>query len=453
MTVRLFVLALILAANGFFAAAEVALVSVRQSRLRELADSGHAGAQAALNLLSNPGRLLSVTQVGITLASLGVGWAGEDTLYRLLRGLIDPLPIHLPATPLHAIAFAIAFLLISFCHVIIGEVVPKNLAIQKADRLAILVAPALLIFYKISQPFVYVIERASAIALRILGIAAAPTHGGHSAEELKYIIQTSRSEGQLEQFEEEAIQRLIGLAEYSAREIMTPRHHIVSLPADADFDTALTIATEHQFTRIPVYENRPEHIIGIVHYKDLMRACQERLPGYDRRAGSRPFRLRRLIRKPMVVPETKPLTQLIDDFRANHTRMALVVDEFGTVTGLVTLEDVLQQIFGDIGDEYDIPEPASREHVLRLEGSTSIRDLETRYHIALPVDDGFETLAGFLLFQFGHIPKEGESVDYEGRRYTIAQMDRNRIATVAIEKLEPDQHATVSAAKRNEPGR
>src|SRR5579883_1386834 len=439
MTIRFLVLALILAANAFFAAAEVALVSVRQSRIRELAATGNAGAQAALNLLSNPGRLLSVTQVGITLASLGVGWAGEDTLYRLLRGTLDPLQIHAPPALVHTLAFGIAFLVISFCHVIVGEVVPKNLAIQKADRLAVLVAPALLVFYKISQPFVYVIERATAIILRVLGIADGHSHGGHSAEELKYIIQSIRSEGQLEQFEEEAIQRLIGLSEYNAREIMTPRHNMVSLPADADFETAMGIATEHQFTRMPVYESRPEHIIGIVHYKDLMRAWQERLPGYDRRPGARPFRLRRLIRKPMVVPETKPLNQLIDDFRANHTRMALVVDEFGTVTGLVTFDDVLEQIFGDVSDEHDVPVPVHRPGLLQLDGTTTIRDLETRYQIALPADAGFETLAGFLLFQFGHIPRDGESIDYEGRRYTIARMDRNRIASVIIEKVEPAQ--------------
>ncbi|HEY7209690.1 MAG TPA: hemolysin family protein [Bryobacteraceae bacterium] len=439
MSIRLAVLALILATNGFFAAAEVALVSVRQSRIRELAAAGHAGAQAALNLLANPGRLLSVTQVGITLASLGVGWAGEDTLYRLLRGIIEPLQLDLPAPLLHGVAFAVAFLAISFCHVVIGEVVPKNLAIQKADRLAVMVAPALLVFYRLSQPFVYAIERASSIVLRALGVSGTHGRGGHSPEELKYIIQAIRSEGRLQQFEEDAIQRLIGLAAYNAREIMTPRHNIVSLAVDADFETIVAVVTEHQFTRLPVYENRPEHIIGIVHYKDLMRAWQERLLDHSRGTWLRPFRLRRLIRKPLVVPETKPLNQLIDEFRANHTRMALVVDEFGTVTGLVTMEDVLQQIFGDVSDEHDVPAPAYREHVLELRGSTTIRDLETRYHITLPAEAGFETLAGFLLFQFGYIPKVKDSIDYNGHRFTIMQMDRNRIATVLIEKSEAEQ--------------
>lgn len=439
MAIRLIVLVLILAANGFFAAAEVALVSVRQSRLRQLAEAGNAGAQSALNLLANPQRLLSVTQVGVTLASMGLGWAGEDTLYRLFRATFDPLQVNVPPALLHGIAFALAFLVISYCHVIIGEVVPKNLALQKADRLAILVAPALLVFYKVSQPFVYVIERTSALVLRTLEITGGHSRGGHSAEELRYIIQSIRHEGNLEQFEEEAIQRLIKLSEFNARQIMTPRHNIVSLPVDADLEAVLQAMSEHQFTRMPVYENRPEQIIGVIHYKDLMRVWEERRIDLDRRRPSRPFRLRRFVRKPLVIPETKPLNQLIDEFGTSHTRMAIVVDEFGTVTGLVTLEDVLQQIFGDISDEHDVVTPiaASPEHALQLEGSTTIRDLETRYHIALPPDAGFETLAGFLLFQFGYIPRVKDWIDYNGRRFTIVSMDRNRIATVLIEKVEP----------------
>jgi len=439
MGIKFLLLVLILAANGFFAAAEVSLVSVRQSRLKELAEQGQAGAQSALNLLANPGRLLSVTQFGVTLASLGLGWAGEDTLYHLLRDAL--VGFGLPVSPvlLHGAAFAMAFLVISYAHVIVGEVVPKNLAIQNADRVAVLAAPALLIFYRLSQPLVVVIERSAEVILKLLGLSKGNERGGHSTEELKYIVQSSRREGHLQQFEQDAIQRLIELSDYSAREIMTPRHNIVSLPVDAPLDQVLAVMSENKFSRIPVYEDRPEQIIGIVHYKDLMRVWDERRFAHDSRRATRPFRLRRFVRKPVVVPETKPLNQLIDEFRTSHTHMALVVDEFGTISGLVTLEDVLEQVFGDIGDEHDAvrPEPASGEKALDLEGSTTIRDLETRHNVALPAEAGFETLAGFLLFQFGHIPKEKEHVEYGGRRFTIAKMDRNRIANVTIEKLDP----------------
>lgn len=441
MGIRLTVLILILAANGFFAASEVSLVSVRQSRLRQLAEKGQAGAQTALNLLANPGRLLSVTQVGVTLASLGLGWAGEGTLYGLFRMATDAMHLAAPAKLLQGAAFGLAFLIISYAHVIIGEVVPKNLAIQKADRLAVLAAPALLVFYRISQPFVVTIERSSAAILRLLGWEGGHVRGGHTPEELKYIIQSSRREGMLDQFEQDAIQRLIEISDYSAREIMTPRHSIVSLPVDADLETVLAVMTEHKFSRVPVYEDRPEQIIGIVHYKDLMRVWDERSFAHDRRRNARPFRLRRFVRKPLIVPESKPLNQLIGEFRKSHTHMALVVDEFGTVAGLVTLEDVLQEIFGDVGDEHDAvrPTPTHQERVIQLDGGTTIRDLETRYSLVLPGEAGFETLAGFLLFQFGYIPKVKDSVDYGGRRFTVTQMDHNRIATVLVEKLEPKE--------------
>jgi putative hemolysin len=446
MIVRFAVLVLILAANGFFAAAEVSLVSVRQSRLRELAEQGHAGAQSALNLLANPGRLLSVTQVGVTVASLGLGWAGEGTLYELFRSATDAMQVAISAKVLHGIAFTLAFLLISYAHVIIGEVVPKNVAIQRADRVAVLAAPALLVFYRISQPFVVVIERTSALVLRALGAEAGHVRGGHTPEELKYIIQSSRGEGILGQFEQNAIQRLIELGDYSAREIMTPRHSIVSLPVDADLDQVLAVMTAHKFSRIPVYEDRPEQIIGIVHYKDLMRVWDERRFAHDRRRTTKPFRLRRFVRKPLVVPESKPVDQLIEAFHKSHTHMALVVDEFGTVAGLVTLEDVLQEIFGDVGDEHDEvrPTPSQQDRVLELDGGTTIRDLETRYNVVLPAEAGFETLAGFLLFQFGFIPKPNDSIEYGGRRFTITRMDRNRIAKVLVEKLEPKMEDPVN---------
>jgi putative hemolysin len=438
MGIRFFLLILIVATNGFFAAAEVALVSVRQSRLRELAEQGHAGAQSALSLLANPGRLLSVSQFGVTLASLGLGWAGEDTLYRLFRDALDPWRFHTSPVLLHGVAFAFAFLVISYAHVILGEVVPKNLAIEKADRVAMLAAPALLVFYRISQPFVVVIERSSALILRSFGLGAGHVRGGHTSEELKYIVRSSRTEGHLQQFEEDAIQHLIELGDYSAREIMTPRHNIISVSVDASLEEVLAAITEHKFTRVPVYEDRPEQIIGYLHYKDLMRVWDERRFAHDRRRTARPFRLRRFLRKPLVVPETKPVSQLIAEFRNAHTYLALVVDEFGTVAGLVTLSDVLKQIFGEMGDEHDVvrPTPVYQDKVLNLEGSTSIRDLEARYNIVLPAEAGFETLAGFLLFQVGRIPRVKDSVEYGGRRFTITGMDRNRIATVLVEKLE-----------------
>jgi putative hemolysin len=307
MAYRLLILIVIIAVNGFFAAAEVALVSVRKSRLRALADHGQVAAQAALNLLSNPARLLSVTQVGVTLASLALGWAGEDTVYQMLSRLVQPLITPATAPWFHGASFAIAFLLITYAHVVVGEVVPKNLAIEKADRLALLAAPALLLFYRVSEPFVYFIERSARGLSRLIGLRGDHSGGGHSAEELKFIVSLSRSEGHLQRFEEDAIQSMLELQNYNVREIMTPRNAIVSLPVDAGLDQLLRTFRAQQFSRVPVYEGRPEQIVGYVHYKDLMRIWEERKTALEQKRQPRPFRLRSLLRKPLVVPETKSL--------------------------------------------------------------------------------------------------------------------------------------------------
>ncbi len=437
---RILVMVAILALNGFFAAAEVSLVSVRRSRLKALADQGQIAAQAALNLLANPQRLLSVTQFGVTLASLALGWAGEDTLFQLFQAAARPLVTPATQAWIHGICFGFAFLVMSYAHSVIGEVVPKNLALEKADRLALLVAPVLVVFDRVAAPFVYVMERSAVALSRAIGLKGSHPGGGHSAEELKFIIRSSWSEGHLERFEENAIQHLLDLGDFLAREIMVPRNNVISVPAESSVDDLLRVMVEHKHSRVPVYEGSRENIIGILHYKDMLRIWQERKWNHDHRRPERPFRLRRLLRKPLVVPETKPVSQLIADFRENHTHLALVVDEFGTIAGLVTLEDVLEQIFGEMADEHDarlMPRsPAGSEIV--VEGTIPIRDLTAIYGLDLPSEAGFETLAGFLLYKLGSIPKQNETVDFDGRRFTVIEMDRNRIAKVKIEKIESE---------------
>src|SRR3982751_3570710 len=226
---RLLLLSFILTINGFFAAAEVSLLSARRSKLHQLAASGIVGAQAAVSLLQNPERLLSVTQLGVTLASLGLGWAGEDTLFQIIAGMFHPLVTPATATVLHGVSFGLAFAVMSYAHVVVGEVVPKNLAIEKADRLAVLVAPVLLVFYRVSEPFVFVIERSASMLSRLLGLKGQQHGGGHSAEELKYIVTTSRDEGHLRGFQEDAIQHVLDMQDYSARQIMVPRTSMVSV--------------------------------------------------------------------------------------------------------------------------------------------------------------------------------------------------------------------------------
>jgi CBS domain containing-hemolysin-like protein len=439
MAYRLLILLVILATNGFFAAAEVSLVSVRKSRLRSLADQGQVGAQAALNLLANPARLLSLTQVGVTLASLGLGWAGEETIYELILRFAHPLIQPGTAWMFHSGGIIVAFLLISYGHVVIGEVVPKNLALEKADRLALLVAPPLLIFGRISAPFVFVAERSARALSKLIGLSGDQSGGGHSPEELKFVVSLSHEEGHIRRFEEDAILALLDLKEYYVREIMVPRNQIVSISLEANLDQVLRLMSANEFSRLPVYDKTPETIVGYLHYKDLMEVWEQRRAAQEKRKLPRSFRVRQILRRLPIVPETKVLTDLIDEFRNTHRHMALVVDEFGTIAGLVTLEDILEQIFGEIGDEHDAKRPAHKAEtpVVELDGSTSIRDLDAQYGIELPGDAGFETLAGFILYELGYIPKEGEEVVYGGRRYIVLSMERNRIATVRIEKITP----------------
>ncbi|MBS1874904.1 MAG: HlyC/CorC family transporter [Acidobacteria bacterium] len=438
MPYRILLMVAILALNAFFAAAEVSLVSVRRSRLKALADEGQIAAQAALNLLAHPERLLSVTQFGVTLASLGLGWAGEETVFELLMAAAGPLVTPASQHWIHVVAFGLSFLLMSYFHVIIGEVVPKNLAIEKADRMALLVAPVLVVFDRIVSPFVRVMEQSALALSRAIGLRGGHSGGGHSAEELKFIIRSSWSEGHLERFEENAIQKILDLGDFLAREIMVPRNNIVSAPVDASLDDILKVMAVHKHSRIPVYETTPENIVGILNYKDLIRLWQERKWNHDHRRPERPFRIRRFLRKPLVVPETKPVSSLISDFRDHYTHLALVVDEFGTIAGLVTLEDVLEQIFGPMADEHDARRPLTPPVTteMTVDGSIPIRDLAAMYGLELPSEAGYETLAGFLLYRLGYIPKPGGVIQFEGRRYTILEMERNRISKVRIEKVE-----------------
>jgi putative hemolysin len=416
--------------NAFFAASEVALVSSRQSRLRAIADEGHVGAIAALSLLSNSERLLSVVQVGVTLTSIALGVVGEAPLHNQFASLFRPfMQSPILERIFLLLSATLSYMIMTYMHVVIGEVVPKNVAIDKRERLAVIVSPVLLVFYRVVEPFVYVLEKSATLISNAIGVKGDQT-GGHSVEELKFILSSSMREGVLEGFAEKSMQRLLELQEYLTREIMVPRN----------LDQLLRIANEHQYTRIPIFEGRPENLIGYIHAKDLLRVWEDRRIATERRRPVRPFDLRRILRELPVVPESKPVSQLMDEFRRSHSHIAMVVDEFGTTVGVVTLEDLVEQIFGEIEDEHDVRRPIIEQaaDVLHLDGATSIVDLALQYGIELPSEGDYETLAGFLLFRFGYIPQAGDMVEHNSRRYTVEEMQRNRLARVRIEKVEPE---------------
>jgi len=243
------------------------------------------------------------------------------------------------------------------------------------------------------------------------------------------------------------IHRVLDLDDLYVREIMRPRREIVSVSVEASLDEVLQKMVESQHSRLPVWEGKPEQIVGAVFFKDMLRLWHERRSTIKAGRAGRvppPFHLSHIMRKPLIVPETKPLMQMLEEFRMRHSHMALVVDEFGTVTGLLTVEDVLEQIVGEIEDEFDekLPAPHLEADRVTLDGATSILDLESIYGIELPANGGFETIAGYMLFKLGHIPQAGESVEFDSRRFTVQSMDRNRIAQVCVEKLSAENTVT-----------
>jgi CBS domain containing-hemolysin-like protein len=433
---RILLMFAIIGANAFFAGAETALVSVRSSRLRQLAAEGAVGAQAALNLLANPERLLSVGQVALTICSLVLGWFGEETLYRVFLSFATPAVAPATAVLLHGAALVLAFALMTFLHVVLGEVVPKNLAMARADQLALLVAPVLLVFSRLIRPFVWIIERTAAALSRLLGLRRTSHGASHSVEEIKFILGASQAADLLSPFERTSMENLLELRTLAVREVMVPRDALVMVSVEAPYEAVLQTFTESRHSRLPVFEGARDHILGIVHVKDILAYARTRTTAAARLRLLPPFELRRLIRQVPFVPETKPLEQHLDELRERHSIVSFVVDEYGTIAGMISADDVLEQVFGRIRDEFD-PRAVRIEigSPFEVQGTIPIRDLETEYGIELPVEAEYETLAGFLLYRLRRIPRVGDSVHYGGRSFEVTQMAANRIDEVRIEPL------------------
>ncbi|WP_031497641.1 hemolysin family protein [Bryobacter aggregatus] len=434
---RLLLLAALTAINGFFAASEIALLSARRPRLKQLAADGNLGAIAALKLLANMERLLSVVQVGIGITSLAMGVAGEEAINHWLKLQLVPLAPAGYAKVVEIFCLMVSFVCLTLLLVVVGEVVPKNLGIIASERVSLLGAPVLLLVNRALSPLVFLVESLANFFSRILGLPRGTAHGVHSPEEIRHIVESSKEHSTVTPFEAHAIDRLLELRELVAREVMTPRNSLICLPINASLDNLLKVMSDHHFSRVPVYKDNPDNIMGIVHFRDLLVVWQERRLSTERRRPVRPFRLENYIRKLPVIPETKSLSDLIDEFRQNRAHMSLVVNEFGAVSGVLTLEDVFEQVFGEINDEHDlvVAEVETEADDLELDGSTTARDLELKFGIELPNDAGFETLAGFILFRLGFIPKSGEVVEEGDRRYTVVEMERNRIGRVRVERI------------------
>jgi magnesium and cobalt exporter, CNNM family len=440
---RVFLILLLVAANAFFAAAEFALVSVRDTRIQQLIEARRIGARTVQKLHRNLDEVVNGVQLGITLTSLTLGWVGEPVLARMVESWVGNVPY--AALYSHGIAIVVAFLLITCLHVILGELVPKSLALQRAEQVALAVAAPMDVFLTLTRPFLYVMSRAAGSVLRVFGSRRIRQGTVHSPDELKLIVTASRQFGQIPLFQEEMIHSALELENITVREVMVPRPDIFSLPGDMNLNDALGRVVEEQHSRIPVYDPQrgPEHIIGVLYSKDLMRWTRLRLqsnPVQPIAGRVAVMKISQIMRDVLVVPETKVLMDLLEEFKQRKRHLAVVVDEFGSTAGMITAEDILEQLVGEIEDEFDVAPPEQPvlegQSALVLDGSENIRDLESQYELLLPRDAGFETLAGFVLARLQRIPMVGDAFTYDGHRFTVEEMEGHRIAKVKIEKAE-----------------
>jgi len=454
---RLLLILLLVAANAFFAAAEFSLVSIRDTRIQQLIQARRIGARIVQRLHRNLDEVVNGVQLGITIVSLTLGWVGEPVLAQMMIGPVRDLP-HV-AVYAHGIAIVISFLLITWLHVILGELVPKSLALQRAEQLALAVAGPMDVFLTLTRPLLFLMSRAAGSVLRLFGVPRIRQGAIHSPDELKLIVTASRQFGQIPPAQEEMIHRAIELENITVREVMVPRPDIFSLPGDLPLEDALGRVVEEQHSRIPVYDPQrgPEHIIGVLYAKDLMRWMRLRLASNmvgPPVARISQMKIGQIMHDVLVVPETKSLFELLAEFQQRKRHLAVVVDEFGSTAGVVSVEDILEQLVGELEDEFDVagsPPVMDGNTVLRLDGSVNIRDLESQYDLALPQDEGYETLAGFILSRLQKMPSGGESFEHQGRRFVIEKMDGHRVAQVRIEAANDDGQSMPSVLPGSAP--
>ncbi|MDX6553474.1 MAG: magnesium and cobalt exporter, family [Gaiellales bacterium] len=438
MTTALALLAvvLIVLANGFFVAAEYALVTVRRTRIQELIDQGNRGARRVAELQQNPARFISAIQLGVTMSSLALGAIGEPVIAGLLEKPLKSLPNSWHSGVALTIAAILAFALLSFFHVVLGEIVPKSYTLLHPEPIALLAAGPINAFYAIFKPFIWALMAASSAVLRWLGLPPeARRTAVHSEEELKMLVTASREQGVLEEEEQAMLHKVFEFADKDAADVMVPRPDVVALPIDMPVPELLRVMLEHPYTRYPVYEAELDNIVGVLHVRDLFVALHDRgIEGVDVRA---------LLRPAILVPETKRLDELLAEFRSTSNHMAIVVDEYGSVAGLATLEDLLEEIVGEIGDEFDVPEAGIRrigKSRLRLGGSFPIEEFNERFGTHLP-DEDYHSVGGFVFGELGRAPKVGDVVDWNGIRFEVSAVDGSRIVEVDVTFRPSDQAA------------
>jgi CBS domain containing-hemolysin-like protein len=429
---RLLGVAALVCANGFFVAAEFALVSVRRTRIEELVQQGTVGARAVKRAIEDPDRFIAATQLGITIASLGLGWLGEPALAHLIEPVVTLFPEAWTGLASHSISAGLAFAVITFLHVVIGELMPKSIALQRPESTALVVAQPTLLTEILFKPAIWALNGTGNALLRLIGMRAASGHEMvHSVDELKMLVEASEESGVLEVTERDMLHAVFDFGALTAREVMVPRTEMIAIDADAPLHDLIHLAITHPRTKFPVYEGDMDHIIGIAHVKDLVRVQHD-----ERRAAT----VRGLIREGLFVPHTIRLDALLQQFRARRQHMAIVLDEYGGTAGLVTLDDLMEKIVGEVHDPFDRSAPEIQrlpDGSALVDGLALIEVVNQAFDLHLR-DDHYDTIAGFVLGRLGRMAKVGDVVEADGVRLKVEVLDGLRIARLSLFPPKPD---------------
>ena len=428
---ELLAVAVLILLNAFFVAAEYGLVTARRTRIRELEEQGNRRARSVLQIVSNPPRFIAAMQLGVTATSLAIGAVGEQTLAKVF----DPILASV-------VAIALAFLIITFLHVVIGELVPKGVALRHSETTALAVSAPVRGFFVVLKPLIWVLQQASELVLRALGIEPPGAEDDVLSEaELKMVLDRSTKHGEIEQQEQEMLYKVFDFADKEVSAVMVPRPEVVALSVELPPEEALAAMIESPYTRYPVYRESLDHVVGILHVRDLISALTDR--------GIAGVQVEELVRPAHIVPETKDLAALLAEFRRTNQHMAIVVDEYGDLEGIVTLEDLLEEIVGEIEDEFDLPDESVERlpnGKMRIDGTFPIDDFNEQFERQIPIED-YHTVGGFVFGLIGRAPEPGDEVGWDGTRFTVLEVEGSRIERLEVELVpHADEDGQVKAA-------
>jgi putative hemolysin len=402
--------------NAFFVAAEYGLVTARRTRIVELQHLGNRRARDVLRITGDPARFISAMQLGVTLTSLGIGALGEQALAHAFDDLMATV-----------LAVLLAYLILTYLHVVIGELVPKGIALGHSEGTALAVSAPVRAFFTLLGPLIWVLQRSTEIVLRALGLQPPGAEDEvHSEAELRMLVSQSTQHGEIEEQEQEMLYKVFDFADKEVSNVMVPRPEVVALSIDLPPEQCLEAVMDSPYTRYPVYRESLDSVVGILHVRDLFSALRDR--------GMHEVKIEDLVRPAHIVPETKDLAALLTEFRRTNQHMAIVVDEYGDMEGIATLEDLLEEIVGEIEDEFDLPDESIEqidEDTIKIDGTFPIDDFNERFRADLPQED-YHTVAGFVFGLLGRQPEVGDDISHDGMRFDVLEVEGSRINKLAV---------------------